>query len=171
MNRRWIMALVAMTLLVPAWSHAVDSSTPPTPASAFTPLASPAPDGQERRSDAIPAAPGKRVFVDTQTFEGGAQIGTTASGASKLNFVSRVTCTLNPSSLTVPGMTQYQTCVATGALAGDFATCSLPAASASGVVIKSVATGTNLVGIEFVGISDAAFPDVGAIAIPCLVVR
>ena len=171
MRARRILALVAMASLVPTLSFAVDSATPPTPAGLFTPAAVASPNAQERRSDALPAAPGKRVFLDAQTFDGGAQVGTTAAGASKLTFMKRIKCTVDPPSLTVPGMIANVSCAATGAAAGDFAACSLPLASSSGVVIKSVAAATDVVSISLVGISDAAFPDVGSVDIQCLVVR
>ena len=175
MKARWMRigtgALVAMASLVPAVAYAVDSATPPTPGGGFTPAAAASPDPGYRRSDALEGMPGQRVYKDAQTFEGGTQVGTTASGASAIMFIKRVKCTVDPPSLTVPGMSAAVTCTATGAAAGDFAACSLPLGSASGVVIKSVEAGTNLITVELVGISDAAFPDVGAVAIQCLVVR
>ena len=167
MRARRILALVAMASLVPSISHA---QTPATPAGTSTPAAVASPNSQERRSEALPAAPGKRVYTDAQTLEGGLQVGTTAAGASKITFISRVKCTVDPVAVAGPGASTIVGCAATGAAAGDFASCSLPLASASSVVIKSVAATTNRIDIELVGIHDV-FGDAGSVIIQCLVVR
>lgn len=158
--------LAVLVLLHPALALA---QTPATPAGTSTPAATASPDSALDRRNQVPQVGGE-VYEKAVTFEAGAQIGKTADGASDLTFVKRVKATVNPVAVGGPGASTTVRVAATGAVAGDFVKCTLPLASASGVVVKSEATGTDFVDIELVGIHDV-FVDVGAVAIQCLVVR
>ena len=162
--KRFLLALAFLFVAADAFAQ-----TPATPASALTPAATASPDSGQRR-DAQQSAVGGFAYQQPVTFEGGAQFGKTSDGASQVTFLARAKCTVNPAALGGPGASSVISCAATGAVAGDYAACSLPKGSASGVVIKSVEATTDAVEIEIVGIHDV-FVDVGAVAIQCLVVR
>lgn len=162
--KRVLLAGLLVLLAVPAFAQ-----TPATPAGTSTPAATASPDASEDREAQSPAV-GGFAYEKAVTFDGGAQIGKEADGASLLTFVKRVKLTVNPVAIVAGGGTTLIRGAATGAVAGDFAACSLPIASASGVVIKSVATGTDTIDVELVGLHNG-FLDAGAIDIQCLVVR
>lgn len=158
--------LVVVAVLMASTAHA---QTPATPAGTSTPAATASADGSQRRDEMSPAV-GGFAYEKPVTAEGGFQIGKTADGATLFTFAKRVKCTVNPIAVSGPGATTRIRCAATGAATGDYVSCTLPLGSASGVVLKSAATGTDYVEMSLVGIHDV-FVDVGAVDIECLVLR
>lgn len=108
--KRLLVALALTLLAAPAFAQT------PTPVTAATS----SPDAGQTRSQSGFGPPGAMTFSGVQTFEGGAQIGTTSAGASLLTFVKRGQCLVDPSSSLGDGAETIVSCAATGALAGDF---------------------------------------------------
>jgi hypothetical protein len=168
--RKRLLGVVALAALLPATAFALNDTPAPTPAGTSTPAATASPDTASDRSKSVAGVPAAQYFIGTQTFEGGIEVGSTALGATKLDFIKRVKCTVDPVAMTLPTQTTTVRCAATGTVATDYANCALPIASAAGAVIKSVSAATDAIDIELVAISER-FPDVGEVAIQCLVVR
>lgn len=137
-----------------------------TPAPTVAATASP--DGSQRRDAQAPAV-GGFVFSQPNIHEGGAQIGTTANGASLLTFVKRGSCVVNPNQLGAADV-QDITCAATGAVAGDAVFAAIATVSdVKAATIVRAAAGTDSVTFKLMGMTAAQ--DMGAVTINFLVVR
>lgn len=103
-----LVALALVLLALPAYAQT------PTPVTAATASAD---EGQVRNRQR--PSNGGDALQNPMTFEGGAQIGTTAAGASLYTFSKRGTCLVDPSASLGDGAETIVSCAATGAAAGD----------------------------------------------------
>ena len=110
--RKWMGLAAALALLLAGNAQAQT----PTPVTAATPGTV---DPSVVRND-LAGQTGGLYFQGPMSFEGGAQIGTSAAGASLLQFVARGSCVVDPSASLGDGAETIVSCAQTGVAAGDF---------------------------------------------------
>jgi hypothetical protein len=129
MMLRRIAVLSALVALIAAPAFAATAPTPTATAGLMTPVASPSPDGSQR-VDQVTKQVGGIEYERPIVMDGGAQIGSTASGASLITFMKRGSCVLDIPSMTTatvaptpwPGfvpLASKASCTATGVAVGD----------------------------------------------------
>ena len=157
--KRLLLGILVALLAVPAYAQS------PTPVTAGTPAADTA-----QRVDQQTKEVGAIRYERPLTFDGGAQIGTTAAGAALLTFVARGTCTVDPSSSLGDGAETIVSCTATGAAAGDFVVGVIATTSdVTDVYIKRATAFTNSVQFSLGSYTAAQNP--GDLEIRYMVVR
>jgi hypothetical protein len=176
--KRLLLAVLVLLLAAPV--HAANLATPTATAAAATPAATASPDGAQARAQQAVQA-GGLVFEKPNTFEGGAQIGKTADGATLVTFMARYKCTFDlpaftavPTPVVGPPRMQKLNCAATGAVVGDGVFASLQRWGEGEYVGMTLDTATviaaDLIELQFTHGSLAGL-DPGPLTVELLVVR